>query len=203
MGGQLLTFDFEYQVTPRGRRWAEGVSAARKDGAEGHRAISERRPGRAHLFSHLPAAAWLLRTASAEQSAPGKALLRSWYRRHLSLSGSGPARSALDLVKWQARQSVCKPSISHHSPPNCTGTIWSTSNRPALPHLTQRQPSRSSTARRTTAHRRGLVVAGCLSRPKVSARALGLGPGPLEYTGAQTLRRQQRHRGPCCLTLFW
>ena len=61
----------------RGRRWAEGSSAARKDVAEGNRAIQNGGPAVPPLFHHLPAAAWLLRTASAEQSAPGKALLRS------------------------------------------------------------------------------------------------------------------------------
>ena len=34
--------------------------------------------------------------------------------------------------------------MGHHAPPNCTGTIWSTSSLPALRHLTQRQPSLSS-----------------------------------------------------------
>ena len=49
---------------------------------------------------------------------------------------------------------VCRLTMSQGSPPHCNGSTWSHSRRPALPHSTQRQPSRSNTARRTAAHRR-------------------------------------------------
>ena len=66
-----------------------------------------------------------------------------------------------------------------------TGTIWSTSNRPALSHDRQRKPSRSRTACRTLAQQRGLVMAGCLSRAKVDARPLRLGSRPLVHSGPE------------------
>ena len=75
-------------------------------------------------------------------------------RHAASAAVGGGRRSRRVFSTWHARQSVCRLASAQWSPPRRIGVMWSHSNRPARPHSTQRQPSRSKTARRTAAQRR-------------------------------------------------
>ena len=90
-----------------------------EDGAEGNRAIQNGGPAVPPLYHHLPAAAWLLRTASAEQSAPGKALLRSGGapRFHVQSQPLALALQILDLGLEAQHVAALSPALSERNTP--------------------------------------------------------------------------------------